>query len=228
MLVRVCLPHPRMSSRYGAYLFPSGEVTKMRARGKKANRDLWATSARLASSSSPCLSRCLSSPLHPLLSSLSALSGSPLSLDFFCLVRLPSWWLKAALSALSVTISGHVCALGACVGVSARVQHRCINTLRRVIAGLEQILIQSYTHTHRVHEIGLWQLWLTLEMLVHCFRLSSRVQAPTCDPVMSNILVRRCRERARADKPTQGTFLKVLYSRGGNYRGLTHSNISFS
>lgn len=72
---------------------------------------------------------------------LSPVSSVPLP-PFFFLVRLLSWWLKAALSALSVTISGCVWSVY-CRCVSACVQHRCINPLPWVIAGWEHTLIQS-------------------------------------------------------------------------------------
>lgn len=52
-------------------------------------------------------------------------AGLPPSI-YFHLVSLSSWWLKPALSARSVTISGCVCVTGACVWMRATRMHQCV------------------------------------------------------------------------------------------------------
>lgn len=85
-------------------------------------------------------------PVCHFLSPVSSFSPSPF-LPPQPLLRLPSWWLRAALSALSVTISGR-CVYCRYACACARVQHGCIKPLSWVSAERGHILIQSHTHTH--------------------------------------------------------------------------------
>lgn len=110
--------------------FASGWSRKDRKPVVNQNKNLWVSLSCRSSVRPPSLS-CHLLPSIPL----------PL---FVFLVSLLLWWLKAALSALSVTISGCVWRVY-CRCVSARAQHRCISPLPRITAGWQHTLIQSHT-----------------------------------------------------------------------------------
>lgn len=76
--------------------------------------------------------------------------STSLSLQFFFLARLLPWWLKAALSALSVTISGcvwYVCC--SCVRLC-----ECMH--QHITLGHCRVGTHPNSITHKVHEIKLW------------------------------------------------------------------------